>query len=102
MAVDRQSSIRRKGIYSLTSWANKVRIKVALGDILGRTAKEESPTSPRVTLVNAAWSTGNRNFGATELCKLTAEILRGRLTINENSISERIHGPYVGSPVSMT
>ena len=49
-------------------------MKVALGDILGRTANEESPTSPRVTLVNAAWSTGNRNFGATRLCKLIAEI----------------------------
>ena len=49
-------------------------MKVVLGDMLGRTANDESPTSPRVTLFMAAWSTGNRNFGATELCKLIAEM----------------------------
>ena len=78
--------------------------KVALGDMLGRTANEESPTSPRVTLFKAAWSTGNRNFGATELCKLIAEIsdLFVRPTVYENPISERIHSPYIRSPVSMT
>ena len=29
-------------------------MKVAFGDMLGRTANEESPISPRVTLFNAA------------------------------------------------
>ena len=50
-------------------------MKVVLGDILGRTANEESPTSPRVTLFKAAWSTGNRKIGATGLCKMIAGIL---------------------------
>ena len=66
--------MKGKRLCELTNWTNKVRTKVALGDILGRTANEESPTSPRVTLFKAAWSTGNRNFGATELCKLIADI----------------------------
>lgn len=43
--------------------------------MFGRTANEESPTSPRVTLFNAASSTGNRNFGATEQRKLVVEKL---------------------------
>ena len=66
--------MKGKGIHDLTNWTNNVRMKVVLGDILGRTANEESPTSPRVTLFKAAWSTGSRNFGATELCKLIAEM----------------------------
>jgi len=40
-------------------------MKVVLGDTFGRTAKEESPTRPRVTLFIAEWSTGSRSFGAT-------------------------------------
>ena len=80
-------------------------MKVVFGDMLGRTANEESPTSPRVTLFNAAWSTGNRNFGATDPRKPivgSLNLLGGRLTVDENPISERIHSPYVGSPISMT
>lgn len=50
-------------------------MKVTFGVMLGKTAKEESPMSPRVTLFNAAGSTGNRNFGATEHRKLTLEKL---------------------------
>lgn len=50
----------------LTVWKIKVNAKVVFGDMSGSTANEESPTSPRVTLLRAAWSIGSLNFGATE------------------------------------
>jgi hypothetical protein len=37
-----------------TSWVRMVRMKVRRGVISGRTAKEVSPTRPRVTLVTAS------------------------------------------------
>ena len=41
-----------------TSWVRMVRMKVRRGVISGRTAKEVSPTRPRVTLVMASRLTG--------------------------------------------
>ena len=59
----------------LTVWHNRVRMKVTFGDMLGKIANEESPMSPRVTLFNAAGSTGSRNVGATGNRKLIIEKL---------------------------
>jgi hypothetical protein len=42
-----------------TICAVKVRMKVILGVIFGRTAKEVSPTRPRVTLLTASVSIGS-------------------------------------------
>ena len=42
-----------------------MRTKVVVGVISGRTAKEVSPTSPRVTLLIAFASTDSPSFGAT-------------------------------------
>ena len=42
-------------------------MKVVLGEISGRTAKEVSPTRPRVTLLRAAWLTERLSLGATTL-----------------------------------
>lgn len=53
-----------------TSWNKKVNIKVSSFVTSGRTAKEVSPTSPRVTLFRAPASTGSPSRGAT------AEIIR--------------------------
>ncbi len=38
----------------LTNWKSIVNMKVVLGDTFGRTANDESPTRPRVTLLIAA------------------------------------------------
>jgi len=46
-------------------WKNRVRRKVVLGTISGRTAKAVSPTRPRVTLVRASWFTERPRWGAT-------------------------------------
>ena len=42
-------------------------MKVVLGDMFGKHAKDESPTKPRVTLVSAVVSTANPNLGATTI-----------------------------------
>lgn len=41
-----------------------VRMKVVRAVISGRTAKEVSPTRPRVTLVTASWLMGSLRYGA--------------------------------------
>ena len=46
-------------------WKKRVRRKVVLGTISGRTAKAVSPTRPRVTLVRASWFTERPRRGAT-------------------------------------
>jgi hypothetical protein len=44
---------------------NRVRRKQIRGVMSGRTAKDVSPTSPRVTLSKASALTGKPSFGAT-------------------------------------
>ena len=55
----------KKSLASGSSWKMRVRMNVVLGEISGRTAKEVSPTRPRVTLFTAVWSTVNPSLGAT-------------------------------------
>ena len=43
----------------LTICAARVRTNVIRGEMFGKTAKEVSPTRPRVTLLTAALSTGS-------------------------------------------
>ena len=50
-----------------TAWKKSVRAKVNLGSTFGSTAKEESPTSPLVTLFRAFGSTGSPILGATKI-----------------------------------
>ena len=51
-----------------------VRINVVFGEIFGSTANEESPTSPRVTLLKAFLSIGRPRCGATEDISTALEI----------------------------
>jgi len=59
----------------LTSWVRMVRMKVKRGVISGSTAKEVSPTRPRVTLVMASRLTGRwrepLNFSLELVCGLS-------------------------------
>lgn len=48
-----------------TSWKMRVRMKVTLGETLGRTANALSPTKPLVTLFTADASTWSPSLGAT-------------------------------------
>lgn len=48
----------RKSFIRGITWKNRVRRKVVRAVISGRTAKDVSPTRPRVTLVRASWLMG--------------------------------------------
>jgi hypothetical protein len=55
----------KKSFSSGIIWKRRVKAKVVLAVTSGRTAKEVSPTRPRVTLVSASSLTGRLRRGAT-------------------------------------
>lgn len=76
---------------------------MVLGDTFGRHAKDEFPTRPRVTLFNAVASTVIPNRGATTDISKPEDEWRafGWRTKEYNPICEGVHGPDIGSPISM-
>ena len=88
----------------LTSWKRNVSKNVCSLVTSGRTAKEVSPTSPRVTLLRASWFTGRPKRGATIFQVSGSGIEQADaciLTRNQCPIHERVHGPNVWRPVRM-
>jgi hypothetical protein len=57
----------KKSFSSGIIWKRRVKAKVVLAVTSGRTAKEVSPTRPRVTLVSASSLTGRLRRGATRV-----------------------------------
>lgn len=87
-----------------TSWKINVSKNVCWLLISGRTAKEVSPTSPRVTLLRASWFTESPRRGATRNKVSKGVNLPGKKRIhtgNQGTIGKRVHSPYIWRPVRM-
>jgi hypothetical protein len=84
----------------LTIWAPRVKRKQVRGTTSGRTAKDVSPTKPRVTLFTASGSTFNPRRGPP-VCSSQRCLVRWytQHTIDEETVHERIHRPYIGCPI---
>ena len=84
-----------------------MRAKVVRGEMSGRTAKEVSPTRPRVTLAAASVLMGSFRYGATNtnrqfLNSMGLVLVLCFLTKYEHTIAKRVHGPHIRRPVGMT
>lgn len=85
-----------------TVWKITVKANVAVGGMSGRAAKDVSPTRPRVTLLIAASLTLRPSLGATKrINAYSIDRIVRILTIDQDSIRERVHRPYVRCPVRM-
>lgn len=77
-------------------------MNVARGVMLGRTAKDVSPTRPRVTLWTAEASTGSFKYGAADEVRIRdCGNEACHLTVYQHSVGERVHCPNIRCPICM-
>ena len=98
----RQPCASHCAIMVLTVWNKIVKAKVVLGEIFGKTAKEESPIRPRVALASASGSLRRPKDDAPTMISLRYDTSQTKQTEKQYSISERIQRPYVGRPIGVT